>query len=118
MIEARMGSSDDIDLDLSPVAGAVRGAVGGVGGADAVASAAPIEAGSATEAVEAALATSEAIAEALATGALDPVAAQQLLIDQVLAEIPGLAPERIEELRGELATLLDGDPALTSLLGS
>jgi hypothetical protein len=53
----------------------------------------------------------------LATGALDPIAAQQLLIEQVLAEqLPGIPPERLERLRLELATLLDGDPTLAGLL--
>jgi hypothetical protein len=55
------------------------------------------------------------ISAAIASGKLDPAAAQQLLIDRVLAEqFPGVSD--LEPLRAALAELLEGDPLLASLL--
>ncbi|HLT38990.1 MAG TPA: hypothetical protein VK034_22055 [Enhygromyxa sp.] len=106
-----MSSSDEIDLDAK-----LPGALGTEAAAE-IASAAGIEGPSAVDG-PAEAAANRAIAEGLASGALDPVAAQQLLIDQVLAEQlpPDIAPEQLERLRGELAALLQGDPALLGLL--
>lgn len=107
----RMSSSDEIDLDTK-----LPGAVLGSDGAAEIAKTAAVEPQATVEAATAA--SNRAIAEGLATGALDPVAAQQLLIDRVLAEqLPAdLPPEQIERIRGELAALLEGDPNLFSLL--
>lgn len=113
-----MSSSDPIDLDANAPEQAP-----GLDGAQAprdVASGAAVDgvneiAGSMSSD---ALAANQAIAEGLASGVLDPAAAQQLLIDQVLAEQlpPGVAPEQLERLRTELAALLEGDPAIADLL--
>ena len=108
LLSRYVSGSDEINLDAKP---------GAVAGSDAASAAAGLEASGSIDGT-AATAANRAIAEGLASGAIDPVAAQQLLIDQVLAEqSPGLAPEQIERLRGELAALLDGDPALASILG-
>jgi hypothetical protein len=103
-----MSSSDEIDFDAKPGAIAGRDAIEGVAGDAAVEGSAGVEEAAANR----------AIAEGLASGALDPVTAQQLLIEQVLLEQlpPDLAPEQLERLRGELAALLEGDPALSALL--
>ena len=103
----RMSSSDEIDFDAK-LSGASASEAAGV---EAVGREGSIDGTAAT-------AANRAIAEGLASGAIDAVTAQQLLIDQVLAEQlpPGLAPEQLERLRGELAALLEGDPALASLL--
>lgn len=105
-----MSSSDEIDLNAK-----LPGALGGAG---EIAGAAGVETNGVEGPAAATIAANRAIAEALASGALDPVAAQQLLIDQVLAEQlpPDIAPEQLERLRGELAALLQGDPALLGLL--
>ena len=105
----QVSRSDEIDFDAQPSA---------VGGSEAAAGAAGAE-GSGSIDGTAAAAANRAIAEGLASGAIDPAAAQQVLIDQVLAEQPpGLAPEQLERLRGELAALLESDPALKALLRS
>jgi hypothetical protein len=102
-----VSGSDEIDFDAKPSA---------VGGSDAAAGAAGVDGSRSIDGSAAAVAN-RAIAEGLASGAIDPVAAQQLLIDQVLAEQPpGLAPEQLERLRGEIAALLESDPALTAFL--
>jgi hypothetical protein len=105
-------STDEIDLDAK-VPQAASGPIGGSEAPSEITKAAAIEAHAEVEA-----ASNRAIAEGLASGALDPVAAQQLLIDQVLVEQlpPDLAPEQLERLRGELAALLQGDPTLAGLL--
>lgn len=108
-----MSGADEIDPDVKlPVA------IGGSESATAIAPAEGVEgADAASEIAASAIADNRAIAEALASGALDPVAAQQLLIDQAVAELPSnVAPEQLERLRVELATLLDGDPTLAALL--
>lgn len=104
-----MSSSDEIDFDAK-LSGASASEAAGVE---------PVGREGSIDAV-AATAGNRAIAEGLASGAIDAVTAQQLLIDQVLAEQlpPDLAPEQLERLRGELASLLEADPALTSLLAS
>ncbi len=102
-----MSSSDEIDLDAKlPAAASVAGGAE-IGAAQAVGDSAAV-----------ALEGTQAIAEGLSSGALDPVAAQQLLIDQVLAAQfgPDIAPDQLARLRGELAELLDGDPTLLALL--
>jgi hypothetical protein len=105
-----MSSSDEIDFDAK-LAGASASEAAGVDAAAGVQGSGSIDG-------TAASAANRAIAEGLASGAIDAARAQQLLIDQVLAEQlpPDLAPEQLERLRGELAALLEGDPALTSLL--
>jgi hypothetical protein len=107
-----MSSSDEIDFDAK-LAGASAGEAAGVEGTAGVDGSGSIEGAAASATV-----ANRAIAEGLASGAIDAATAQQLLIDQVLAEQlpPGLAPEQFERLRGELAALLAGDPALASLL--
>jgi hypothetical protein len=106
-----MSSSDEIKLDVP----------GAIAGADAASEVSGLEGAASLEgsgAIDQAAAATRAIAEGLASGAIDPVAAQQLLIDQVLAEQLGrdVAPEQLERLRGELAALLEADPALAALL--
>jgi hypothetical protein len=102
-----MSSSDEINLDpkLSGAAAAPT-----VDAAKAVAGAGEVVPSQALEGVD--------VAEALSSGRIDAIAAQQLLIDQVLAEqLPtDLAPAQLERLRGELASLLADDPALLGLL--
>jgi hypothetical protein len=104
-----MSSSDEIDFDAK-----LAGAISGGEAVEGVERGANVEASGAIEEPSA----NRAIAEGLASGALDPVAAQQLLIEQVLLEQlpPDLAPEQLERLRGELAALLEADPALSGLL--
>ena len=104
----RMSGSDEIDFDAK-LAGASASEAAGIEGASSLEGSASIDGTTAAN---------RAIAEGLASGAIDAVTAQQLLIDQVLAEQlpPGLAPEQLERLRGELAALLEADPALASLL--
>ncbi|MFO7564432.1 MAG: hypothetical protein R6X02_17430 [Enhygromyxa sp.] len=104
-----MSSSDEIDLDAK---------LSGALGSEAAGEIARTAAVGGQAAVEEVAASNQAIAEGLASGALDPVAAQQLLIDQVLVEQlpPDIAPEQLERLRGELAALLQADPALLGLL--
>ncbi|PRP92466.1 hypothetical protein ENSA5_48840 [Enhygromyxa salina] len=103
-----MSSSDEIDLDPK-VPGAA--AVGGPSAANPVGATHGVEAPASTQA-------SAEIAEALASGRIDALAAQELLIDQVLAEqLPAdLPPAQLERLRAELAALLSEDPNLASLL--
>ena len=73
-----------------------------------------------TPAIDATVASSEAqavteIAAAIASGQLDAAAAQQLLIDRVLAgQFPDVAD--LEPLRARLAELLADDPTLARLL--
>ncbi len=60
-----------------------------------------------------------AIAEALATGQIDSVAARELLLAEVVAEqLPQSAsPESIQRLGAELRELLADDPTIERLLG-
>lgn len=102
-----MGGNDEID----PNAPAAK-----VGGAKPLAPAA-----SATvEAVQAGSEPSEddlAVAEAIASGQVDPAAAGELIIEQVIAEqLPDASPEQVARLRAELSELLADDPTLASLL--
>lgn len=104
-----MSSSDEIDVDAKLAGASASASMDGAAAVDA------------SDSIEGAAATSSAsraIAEGLASGAIDAVTAQQMLIDQVLAEQlpPDLAPEQLERLRGEIAALLEGDPGLASLL--
>ena len=108
MVETtRMSSSDEIDLDPK-LSGAL--AAPAPDAAKAVAGTSEVPASDALEGID--------IAEALSSGRVDAITAQQLLIDQVLAEQfpPDLAPEQLERLRGELASLLVDDPTLAGLL--
>ncbi|PRQ07744.1 hypothetical protein [Enhygromyxa salina] len=102
-----MSSSDEIDFDpkLSGAAAAPA-----LDAAKAVSGASGVAPSEAVEGVD--------VAEALASGRIDAAAAQELLIDQVLAEqfSGDLAPEQLERLRGEIASLLADDPALAGLL--
>ncbi|KIG12431.1 hypothetical protein DB30_01466 [Enhygromyxa salina] len=102
-----MSSSDEIDLDpkLSGAAAAPA-----LDAAKAVAGASEVAPSEALEGID--------VAEALSSGRIDAVAAQQLLIDQVLAEqFPAdLEPAQLERLRGEITALLANDPALLGLL--
>jgi Ni,Fe-hydrogenase I small subunit len=56
-----------------------------------------------------------AIAHALASGQIDAVAAQQLLIDQIVSELPG-DPAELEQVRQKITELLADDPTLARLL--
>jgi hypothetical protein len=102
-----MSSSDEIDLDPK-LSGAV--AAPALDAAKAVAGASEVAPSQALEGID--------IAEALSSGRIDALTAQQLLIDQVLAEqfSGDLAPAQLEQLRSEIASLLVDDPALLSLL--
>jgi Ni,Fe-hydrogenase I small subunit len=96
-----MSSSDEIELDPQ---------VPGAGKADEaqpVTGAEAIVAG-ATEATA-------AIVQMLASGQIDAVAAQQLLIDQIVAELPG-SPAQLQRIRQKVAELLSDDPTLARLL--
>lgn len=102
-----MSSSDEIDLDpkLSGAAAAPA-----LDAAKAVTAASEVAPSQATQGID--------LAEALSSGRIDALAAQELMIDQVLAEQfpPDLAPAQLERLRGEIASLLADDPTLRSLL--
>ena len=101
-----MSGDDEIDV---PGAGAPTGpkSIGPLEGPQ-IDAAAPVE--GSDEVIE--------IAAALASGRVDPAAAQALLIDRVLTEqLPaGLSPAQIEVLREEMSALLGGDPTLAKLL--
>jgi hypothetical protein len=97
-----MSSSDPIELDPK---------VPGPAKADAADGAAPTDAIVAAGTTEAA----GAIAQALASGTIDAVAAQQLLIDQIVAELPGDAAN-LQEVRQKITELLADDPTLARLL--
>jgi hypothetical protein len=56
-----------------------------------------------------------AIAQALASGQIDAVAAQQLLIDQIVAELPGDVAQ-LQQVKQKIAELLADDPTLARLL--
>jgi hypothetical protein len=102
-----MSSSDEIEFDPK---------VPGAGKADeaqAVVAAEGIVA-STTEATSS-IGSASAIAQALASGQIDAVTAQQLLIDQIVAELPGDATE-LQRVRQKIAELLADDPTLARLL--
>ncbi len=101
-----MSRADDIDPSLP---------------ANAIAGSATIEASSAsasTGASEAIGRADAAIAEALATGRIDSIQAQELLLAEVVAEqLPASAsPESIAGLTSQLRELLADDPTLARLL--
>lgn len=98
-----MSGDDEIDL---PGAGATA-RPSPVDGAQLDAPA-PVEAGG----------ESAEIAAALASDRVDAAQAQALLIDRVIAEqLPlDMSPTRLEAVRAELASLLEGDPTLAALL--
>jgi hypothetical protein len=98
---SQMSSSDEIKLEPK-VPGAAK-----PDEAQAVVAPEAIVAGS-TEATS-------AIAHALASGQIDAVAAQQLLIDQIVAELPGDAAE-LQRVRQKITELLADDPTLARLL--
>ena len=59
----------------------------------------------------------EALPHDLATGALDPVAAQRILLEHAVHEqLAGLAPDELDRLRLSLAEQVEGDPTLAALL--
>ena len=99
-----MSSSDEIELGPTGPAGKPDEAPA-VTAADAIV----------TSATEASLSSSEAIAQALASGQIDAVAAQQLLIDQIVAELPG-SPAELARIRQKVAEMLSDDPTLARLL--
>lgn len=96
-----MSSSDEIELDPQVPGAAKAEPAQSVTGAEAIVAAA-------TEATS-------AIAQALASGQIDAVAAQQLLIDQIVAEMPG-SPAELARIREKLTELLSDDPTLARLL--
>jgi hypothetical protein len=102
-----MSSSDEIDLDPK-LSGAV--AAPALDAAQAVASVGEVAPTEAPQSID--------VAEALSSGRIDALAAQQLLIDQVIAEQlpPDLPPAQLERLRVEIASLLADDPTLHGLL--
>jgi hypothetical protein len=55
------------------------------------------------------------IAQALASGQIDAATAQQLLIDQIVAELPG-DPAELQRVRQKITELLADDPTLARLL--
>jgi Ni,Fe-hydrogenase I small subunit len=97
-----MSSSDPIELDPKVSRTAVADEAQAVAPADAVVAASTTEATS-------------AIAHALASGQIDAVAAQQLLIDQIVAELPG-DPAELEQVRQKITEMLADDPTLARLL--
>jgi hypothetical protein len=97
-----MSSSDPIELDPK-VPGAAK-----ADEAQAVAPADAVVAASTTEATS-------AIAQALASGQIDAVTAQQLLIDQIVSELPG-DPAELQQVRQKITELLADDPTLARLL--
>ena len=106
-------SSDEVELD--PALGAKvspAGSVAGVAGSEAATAAGAVEGVAPNMSAE--------IAAALASGRVDPARAQELLIDQIAREqLPaGASAEDLAALRGELQTLLGGDPTLARLLRS
>jgi hypothetical protein len=91
------------------------------GGAEAVAPAdAEATQGIAASGSAAALASTDAIADALANGAIDAAEARAQLIEQsVRAQLPtGADPALVAEVRAQVEALLQGDPLLESLLRS
>jgi hypothetical protein len=89
------------------------------GGPEAIA---PAEA-EATQGIEVAEGTApagsiEAVAEALAAGAIDADQARAQIIEQMVrAQLPaGSDPALVAEVRAEVEALLEGDPLLESLL--
>ena len=62
--------------------------------------------------------STDAIADALATGAIDAAEARAALIEQVVrAQVPaGADPAFVAELQAEVAALLESDPLLEALL--
>lgn len=101
VFEREMSSSDEIELDPKVPAAAKADEAQGVSAAEAV--------------VAYTTEGTAAIAQALASGQIDPVAAQQLLIDQIVAELPGSAAE-LQRVREKIAELLADDPTLARLL--
>jgi hypothetical protein len=107
-----MSHGDDIDLD-----GKLPLGIAASDPTPAAAGIAAIEGGVAATETVSSVAANQAIAEAIAAGTLDPVAAQALLLDQVLAEqLPALAAAELDPVRDELLELLTDDPTLTRLL--
>lgn len=101
-----MSGTSDIDIDPSlPTAGVSGPST--VDAASASAAAAPSEA----------VRGDAAIAEALAAGRIDSVAAQELLLAEVVADLPTrVSPESIARLTAQLRELLADDPTLARLL--
>ncbi len=108
-----MSEGDDIDVPAAgtrPLAAAETVAVGASEGVDA------LTASAATSPVTA-ISGDAALAEALASGAIDAAAASELLIAEVVAEQLGPAnPDTLANVGEALRTLLADDPTLARLL--
>jgi hypothetical protein len=101
-----MSSSDEIELDPQ---------VPGAGKADEAQPVTGPEVVAPEAIVAAATEATTAIAQALASGQIDALGAQQLLIDQIVAELPG-SPGELQRIREKIAELLSDDPTLARLL--
>jgi hypothetical protein len=101
-----MSGASDIDIDPSA-------ALAGPDASTAVEGASASTAASPSEAIRG----DAAIAEALAAGRIDSVAAQELLLAEVVAELPvDASAESITRLTSQLRELLADDPTLARLL--
>jgi hypothetical protein len=112
-----MPADDDDPLRASRIGGIARPsgapaatAADGADGAEGVQAADRV----AAEGVERAT----AVADALATGAIDSEAALRALVDRAAASMLGPAadPATVEAVRAEVTALLAGDPTLAALL--
>jgi hypothetical protein len=83
-------------------------------GAEEAAAAGPVSATAHTAATEG----TDAIAQALAAGEIDPATARALLLDEAIAASlpPGADPALAAELRAEIEAVLAADPTLQRLL--
>jgi hypothetical protein len=107
-----------------PAAGSAAVPAGGTPGAGDAAGVAGVDAtghGTATEQVApvaGAMSSLDAIADALASGAIDPATARSQLVDAALAAQlpPGTDPALFAELRAEVEAMLFADPVLARLL--
>jgi len=119
-----MGDPDDDDpnsLRIGALSGVTRsGASAATDPADAVAGAAAAEAAAPVDPAPdvGALGGPDAVAHALATGAIDPAQARAALIDDaVAAHLPVDAdPLFVSRIRAEVEALLADDPVLAELL--
>jgi len=103
------GANDPDALRIHRLGGA--GAAGAVEGAEAADAAAPAEGVAASDGVD-------AVADALATGAIDATEARAQLVDEMVrASLPaGSDPALVEEIRAQVEAMLAGDPTLERLL--
>jgi hypothetical protein len=91
--------------------------LGGAGAATAVEGSEAADAATAADGV-APTSGIDAVAEALATGAIDATEARARLVDEMVrASLPaGSDPALVEEIRAQVEALLAGDPTLERLL--